>query len=62
MSRCSPVVALFRPHRAEDRQPAHLLRQLGKVLADLDARGDSLDLLEGTAVGVSGLEIERVHL
>src|SRR5205807_626203 len=52
------VLALARAHRADDRQVLAEGGDARQVLTDTQPRGAGLDLLEGAAVGVPGLEVE----
>jgi hypothetical protein len=56
------VVAFLGGHRPQDGQLLAVLGQLGQVLAEFHSRRSGGDLLEGSAVGMAGLEVEGVRL
>src|SRR5262249_48569431 len=56
------VVRFLRLHGADDRELVAMLGELRQVLAEAHARRVRGDFLERSTVGVSGFEVERVHL
>jgi hypothetical protein len=56
------MIAFLGTEAAYDGQAIGLAGQLGKMLAEAEARHAGRDFLEGPAVGVAGLHIKRVGL
>ena len=56
------VIGLFRAHRADEHHLFHVRGELGQVFADFDAGDRGGDFLVRPAIGLSGFQVEGVHL